>query len=87
MITDNDLEPFLNGSMGVVSLDLAREFVALRTQFVVLQQKCDGLQNTAIASQEAAAAAFGQVDFLKSTLQAVSESCANLAAHIMEQAK
>jgi hypothetical protein len=87
MISANELEPFLNGSQGVPGLDLARDYVATCALVEALQHRCEQLTQTAIASQESAAAAFGQVDILRGQLRATCDRMAELCAQTMEYCK
>jgi hypothetical protein len=87
MISPNELEPFLNGSQGISGLDLARDYVATCALVEALQQRCEQLTQTAISSQESAAAAFGQVDALRGQLKSTCDRLAELCAQSMEYCK
>jgi len=87
MISANELEPFLNGSQGVLGLDLARDYVATCALVQALKQRCDQLTQTAVASQESAAAAYAQVDLLKGQLRVTCDRLAELCAISMEYCK
>lgn len=83
-MTDEELEPFLNGSLGVAALDLARELVGTKSQLGVALERLEASSAEAVRFAAVAEMAIGEAAQTKGRLHELAEALASTTAGIRD---
>lgn len=81
---DTTLLPFLNGSLGVDALDVARELVACRESLRITSQQLSECVDRLVVANELAERKILEVAEVRSRLEQLCEGLANMSAGVRE---
>lgn len=83
-MTDDELEPYLSGSQGLVGLDMARELVGLRVQLGQALERLSAMEQTALGYAAVAETAMAERASARARLKELAECFAGLNAETRE---